>query len=314
MKMIKNVNILFWSVFISMFIFYPSFSFAHESDVFESYSIFVDVGPNLIKYSYDFVLVLEGGKHVYDFVFAPDSKDVRVLLNNVPVDCSSSFEVGKTIVLCDMSNALSGKNYVSAEYISSYSLFDFENMKMFKDSFDIGGNAIYFKLSVKLPLGYILPARSDYFVTPTPDIIYSDGRRHIISWDYNNVSSFDVSVIFEPSSGIDSGVSYVSLLFYLLFGFLVVRYFIYYRVNRKKTEIKEIVYSHLLESESAVVDALQANMGVLKQKELQDITSFSKAKLSRVITNLESRGIVKKKPFGNSNKIFLIVADKVKKQ
>jgi len=41
------------------------------------------------------------------------------------------------------------------------------------------------------------------------------------------------------------------------------------------------------------------------QKQLQLKTGFSKAKLSRVIRNLESRSLVKKIPFGNANKIRL---------
>ena len=308
----KAMSFLFLMSSVFLVIISPSFSFAEDSHVFDSYSIFVDVGSDVISYDHDIVLVFEEGEHIHDFVFAPDAKDVRVLLNDLPVECDSSFEVGKTIVSCDMHSALSGKNYVSAEYMSSYSLFDLENMKMFKDSFDFGGAATDFKLSVKLPLGYVLPARSDYFVTPTPDIIYSDGRRHIVSWEAENVSSFDVSVIAEPSSA-GAGVSFVPLLFYVFFGFFVVYFVRSYLVNRKRSEVKELVYSHLLESERAVVDALCANMGVLRQKELQDITSFSKAKLSRVISNLESRGIVRKKQFGNSNKIFLVDDGKVKK-
>lgn len=306
----KAIFRIFLISFVFLVIISPSFSSAEGYHVFDSYSIFVDVGSDVISYDYDIVLIFEEGEHIHYFIFAPDAKDVQVLLNDLSVECDSSFEVGKTIVSCDMSSALPGKNYVSAEYMSSYSLFDLDNMKMFKDSFDLWGSATDLKLSVKLPLGYILPARSDYFVTPTPDLIYSDGRRHIISWETYNVSYFDVSVIFEPSSA-GEGVSFVSLLLYVLFGFVVVYSLRYYLVNRKKSEVKELVYSHLLESEVAVVDALRANMGVLKQKELQDITSFSKAKLSRVITNLESRGIVTKKPFGNSNKIFLVDEDKV---
>ncbi|MCK5289921.1 MAG: hypothetical protein KAJ56_03165 [Candidatus Aenigmarchaeota archaeon] len=87
-----------------------------------------------------------------------------------------------------------------------------------------------------------------------------------------------------------------------------------YLGRKKKEKIKRIVYSHLLESEAAVVDALEANMGVLKQKELLDITSFSKAKLSRVISNLESRAIVEKKQWGNSNKISLVKEKNRKKK
>jgi uncharacterized membrane protein len=43
----------------------------------------------------------------------------------------------------------------------------------------------------------------------------------------------------------------------------------------------------------------------LWQKQIQNSTGFSKAKVSRLVRNLESRGLVKKIPFGNTNKIRL---------
>jgi len=73
------------------------------------------------------------------------------------------------------------------------------------------------------------------------------------------------------------------------------------RAKRAKPEL------HLLESEKAAINALRKAKGELWQKQIQLTTGFSKAKLSRVIRDLEARRLIKKIPIGNTNKIKLIV-------
>ena len=67
-----------------------------------------------------------------------------------------------------------------------------------------------------------------------------------------------------------------------------------------------MIEEHLIESEKAVIAELKnADKKELWQKQLQLKTEFSKAKLSRVIRNLEARNIIQKTPYGNTNKIKL---------
>ncbi len=65
-------------------------------------------------------------------------------------------------------------------------------------------------------------------------------------------------------------------------------------------------YSYLLDAEKKILEELKsADRNELWQKQLQLKTQFSKAKLSRMIRNLESRNLITKIPFGNTNKIRL---------
>jgi len=289
----------------TVLILFPSSSFSLENHAFDSYSVSVNFEDDDAHYNYEIVAIFDEAETIHEFLFTTDARNVKVSLNDVPVYCDVSHAVGSSTASCDMSEALYGRNYISISYSSRYPLFDIEDMVMFRDSFVFGGNAVSSRLSVKLPIGYVLPERSDYFITPTSSSMYSDGRRHILVWEYENVSDLEVSIIFERSSGnVWQSLPLIFLSFLILL--FLAFYMRQYLGRKKKEKIKRIVYSHLLESEAAVVDALEANMGVLKQKELLDITSFSKAKLSRVISNLESRGIVEKKSWGNSNKIFIV--------
>lgn len=298
---------MFFVLFALLFFIYPSPSFCYGSHSFESYSLSVDIDDDTVYYVYEGVVLFEDEGVDYELVFTPDIENFELFLNDAPVLCDVSYTVGGSVADCNMSDVLAGRNYIAVSYESAYPFFDLGNMKMFSDSFDFGSTVESFKLSIKLPFGYVLPDMSEYFVTPEAATIYSNGRRHILFWEAQNVSSFEVSVIMEPSSDSRSPAFYAVIVIIALFLALIVWHYVRRR-NRVKT--KEIVYSHLLEGEIAVVDALEANMGVLKQKELQAITSFSKAKLSRIISNLENRDIVNKKPFGNSNRIFLARKDK----
>ena len=89
--------------------------------------------------------------------------------------------------------------------------------------------------------------------------------------------------------------------------------------NRKKNKKKKIEkniseekektsekYGYLLDTEKKVIEELKkADKNELWQKQIQIATGFSKAKLSRLIRNIEARGLIKKIPMGNTNKIKL---------
>ena len=71
--------------------------------------------------------------------------------------------------------------------------------------------------------------------------------------------------------------------------------------------IENIEYVSLLDHEKKVVEILkEAENRTLWQKQIQIKSGFSKVKLSRLIKALEARGVVKKEPWGNTNKIILL--------
>ena len=313
----KQSKLLFFIIFI-LLLLVPSMVSAQYIHSYESYYVDVDIADDYVFYELSGTIEFAGTENIHEFIITPDAVEVEIYLNGDLISCDVSKMVGKTLISCDMSIALTGKNYISINYRSHYSYFNLGDKDMFSDVLDFGGNVSDFKLSIKLPMGSVLPERSDLFVKPLPDDIYSDGRRHILSWDRENISRFGVSVIYESSkeSGLLQNLSEFAYLLFiiLIFVFVVYGFYMYKKSGKEKKYDRDLVYSHLLESEMAIVDALSANMSVLKQKELQNITSFSKAKLSRVISNLESRGIIEKKPWGNSNKIFLLKPDEIKKE
>ncbi len=61
----------------------------------------------------------------------------------------------------------------------------------------------------------------------------------------------------------------------------------------------------LTEDEKKIVRAISANEGVITQDKLPGLTSFSRPKISRLISDLEGRGVLSKEPQGRTQKIGL---------
>ena len=179
----------------------------------------------------------------------------------------------------------------------------------FNESYD---NA---KIKLNLDKGFILDRDT---IFPENYEIESDGQIISVVWEIDDVKKDSVFAIFV--SIIDTRFQYeILIISVLIIVVLVIGYYIYFRRKKSETRIakkkvkvsskedkRKIIESHLLESEIKVITELKkAKRKEMWQKELEKKTEFSKAKLSRVIHNLEERNLIIKTPFGNTNKIKL---------
>lgn len=151
------------------------------------------------------------------------------------------------------------------------------------------------------PLNALNPA-----VTPHPHTVETSGRELTITWleqDKEPGDTFLMFVVYEEEKGFFWQIIVAVLMLLLLTGLLN-----YYFARHKKVEhIKETSFSHLLEPEQAIVNVLvRAKEQTMWQKELQIAVGFTKSKLSRTIRNMQERGLIKKTPYGATNKITLI--------
>jgi uncharacterized membrane protein len=95
------------------------------------------------------------------------------------------------------------------------------------------------------------------------------------------------------------GISAVSLV---LGGSLVILF--QWRIN--KMQIHKVV-KILPPEERKVVSILLENNNSIEQNKLVALSGFNKVKISRLVTELESRGVVKKTNLGNTNLIVLTI-------
>ena len=130
-------------------------------------------------------------------------------------------------------------------------------------------------------------------VSPKPDLMLSNGQQLQL-----NFGAYDEFTFF---------LSYTEQRFPWLtisiIGGLVLIALLVYMFRPKKNFSQE----HLLPAEQKIVEVLsKASSNILWQKELQIQSGFTKSRVSRTIRALERRGLVKKIPYGNSNKVQLL--------
>ncbi len=157
------------------------------------------------------------------------------------------------------------------------------------------------------------------FLFPKPSSITTDGHQIILIWELQNVKEKDSIPIFVKI--LSPPPSKLIIIFFWTIVFLsaaIVVSWIFFKKRKperpthqqKSTSVKtdkfEGIERYLVESEKIILGKIKgADRGEMWQKQLQIATGFSKAKLSRLVRNLESRHLVEKIPFGNTNKIRL---------
>ena len=222
-------------------------------------------------------------------------------------------QIGKQLVIKENINEIQTKNYVDSESMNSAGNEIYFIKKInFPDNFD--------KAEIKLNLEKGIVVKPEE-IFPTDYKIESDGQTLSIIWKLNSVKKSEVLAFFVTLENINR--SYI--IFYLISGIiviLVIGYFAYKKFSKQSTkqksakiktkhkskqEKKKEEYDFLLDTEKKVINELKkADRNELWQKQIQNATGFSKAKVSRLIRTLEARGLIKKISFGNTNKIRLI--------
>lgn len=147
----------------------------------------------------------------------------------------------------------------------------------------------------------------------------TDGESISIVWDLQNKQRGDNFPIFlkiKNQKTSNFWLFWLAMALLLIFiSYFFLRKFIENKKKSKKIKQKKPFkektpekgqYAYLLDTEKKILEELQKSKSKgLWQKQIQISTGFSKAKLSRIIRNLESRGLIKKIALGNTNKIFL---------
>ncbi|MEM4259443.1 MAG: hypothetical protein QXS38_01625 [Candidatus Pacearchaeota archaeon] len=234
---------------------------------------------------------------------------------SLPSD-ASSISAKQNYALDSNILTTNGKN-IEISYLTKEALQKSENAYYFVDKILFNSNFTEAYIRLILDEGYYTDKDKIY---PEPNQITTDGRQIILEWIVANAKKgddFPIFTIIQTKSSTSNTIIWLIVIPIILF-VLYLLYAKYLRKSMPKTKKKtrkpkekpktkfEDVERYLVESEKAVLNELKkSDRGEAWQKQLQIATGYSKAKLSRVIRNLEARNLVEKIPFGNTNKVRL---------
>jgi len=132
-----------------------------------------------------------------------------------------------------------------------------------------------------------------------------EGRRITTSWVFSNKDAGDlipIRIYYEglPPRPIETFV--YRWLFVIVFVFVVVIFFVYRYMSKKP----ELILSVLNEAERKVIDIVRKEgKNKVDQRKIVAQCEFSKAKVSRIVQSLQSRGVVSVEKVGRKNRVSL---------
>ena len=232
-----------------------------------------------------------------DFFNISKIVNVEVFADSKPIKCEISEKNIGTLILCKNANA----SNLLYKFTALNSVTASNNLNIFKYNFPVLQLTGNFTVIVKLPLGtgvieeHKLEGSGQHPYEPTWGEQNTDGRQIFIKWKLENPEVGDkinVTVIYEELSGIDI----LTLLAIIIISSAVILV-VFFTFRRKS--MKGIL-PILTEGERKVMEIVLRE-GKVDQRVVVKETDFSKAKASRVIQDLEKRGLIEKTSIGRKN-------------
>lgn len=246
-------------------------------------------------------------------ILEKEPKGVKILIDKEARNCLIQSEFARC------GNVSAGEHVISITYTSAYPLARVGENILFKHSNRLTYPTKKQRITLRLPIGTIIPREigkdESFYISPDTAELYSDGERILLVWDETK-QEVDLSVIMRDTTptptawitlaGLSTIIAAASIAYIL---FTRIRKEKIVKKTTKKTDKKEQAKELLpqfIEDERKVVELLQnAPNNEAWQKTILQETKFSKAKVSRIIRNLEERGVVVKTIYGNTNKVTL---------
>ena len=238
-----------------------------------------------------------------DYFILPDISDYAVTGDGVPLKCSLSTGPGALIV-CDNIRA---KNIVYSIKTKPVVNDILQRFMLFTQKLSVTQPTQSFSVTVKLPLGAGLAEANRLRGLPLKPFEPesgkqgSDGRQIFVEWNLKNPVIGDtlyVTVVYEQFSEDIQYVLFGSIIIIVIMAFFA---FVFFTRHRPVQDVMPV----LTYNEKKVVEILLREKKEVDQRAIVKETDFSKAKASRVISDLVKRGVIEKVSKGRKNIITL---------
>ncbi len=267
----------------------------------ENYDVLVDIRDDHVRERRTFEFANVQNK--FDlFVFSPVS-DLKVEgASGKELDCLVERQTLGDLIVCENFQ----EKGLTMEFDMHGLVEKRKNFRIFSYMYVLTRPTERFHLKLKLPVGSVFVDEESLQGTglkpykPLGGIQGTDGRKIYIEWTLDDPplgQNLDAQVIFEPSVELSPSVMAITIVA------IIVMLGIFFYMSRRGTDV-ESVMQVLSKDEKKVVNVLK-KQGERTQKQIAREADFSTPKVSRLVSDLEKRGIVEKRSVGRSNKIKL---------
>jgi uncharacterized membrane protein len=251
----------------------------------------------------------------FTYPFGGELKNLTVLDSAGGIEYSSKYTGDKTYVTSTLRRPLiTDRAYdVTYRFYLDDQITRKETTYILSTTHSLLANVKKFNFSITLPPGYGISGQS---VSPHPGNFISDGRHVILEWDLSDpippeLREFDAIVLYENLLGekrpfLEGKGTYIYLI--IIAGVLIGSVKLAKQFKKKQTNEK----IDILKDDEQTIMRLILDTDGIDQREIQRETDFSKTKVSKILSELEKRGVIRKEQVGRRNKIF--ITKKLKEQ
>lgn len=182
---------------------------------------------------------------------------------------------------------------LTINYIADDLVFESDSIKHLFTEFSFEQAISNITVQTKLPEGFGIYQNS---YRPSNAEIISDGRRIILNWQLIDLQEVLFSVKYASLTQ-ESNIAVVGVILLIVFVIVLLHYF------RRKTK-EEFMKGFRTDEQKAIQYIEQRKVAL--QRDLQAEFKFSRAKATRIVSVLEQKGLVRKQPYGRTNKLFWI--------
>jgi uncharacterized membrane protein len=263
----------------------------HAAD-FSQYVVGYDSVSSQVKIS--FIVALENTTGLDVAIFSKP-EDLKVE-TSVPSKSSVTENNGWNVAI-DFLQPATGNVSVTLSFKADL-VEELKERNLFTFVFQSPGNIDNFLLKLILPQGStVYKINNKPVVSPEAEIT-TDGQRIILQWE-DSLNQGNERVFLASYTSPNQASYLLPLLGIIaaitLFGGL----YLYTHTRSKK-----IVYKALSEDEQTVYEIVKKEKGTTQDR-VREISGFSKSKLSKVVRNLEHKGVLRKVPYKKTNKLEL---------
>lgn len=241
-----------------------------------------------------------------DFYTLAKIDNIHVLKGNEEINCSVEEKPLGTSIVCR--NVFTKKiTYI----FNAHNLIESgKRLRIFSYQFPITTLINRVDILVKIPLGTVIADEASLEYTglkpfyPENGVKGSDGRRIFVEWKFESPrlgETIRISTIYEKILREDGINIYLISVFVIAFSFAI----IFLIIIKRRRDISKVL-PILNDSERVIMEVILKSPENLDQRKIVRATGFSKAKVSRVLKDLEARGLIKREKIGRATKVKLI--------
>ncbi len=213
-------------------------------------------------------------------------------------DDSATFTLGYDLFY-DLTLIPSEVSYYSFEFVSTISFF-----------------TLKYTMSVQLPANSFVHEETESVIPIYPTNADDEVKQNriILTWELSNVTEFanplfivrfnEPLIIEEPSTFFSNNFNI--FMFGTIIGFFLgisgTSWMIRYREKKTKSKLGQ---SLLTENQKFLIRLIYEKQGKISQKDLCEVTGFSKSKISRNLVPLEERGLIIREKWGRTYVVYL---------